>query len=165
MDKIEKPRGLIRYDSEYGIKLGKKLSITPRMIGYSIVLTALVVGLGFGIGARSKVEVTILRAPGMMFQEVGADSISNLYNYKVVNKSREELPVDIVLENVPGLIKGIGNSTTRFTIKRDGLQEGTFFVVIPRDALSGRKNKIHFRVSSQGEKLENYSTNFLGPVK
>jgi cytochrome c oxidase accessory protein FixG len=165
MDKVDKPRGLIRYDSEYGIKLGKKLSLTPRMIGYSIVLTALIVGLGFGIGARSKAEVTILRAPGMMFQEVGADSISNLYNYKVVNKSREELPVEIVLDNYPGVIKGIGNSTTNFTIKRDGMQEGTFFVVIPRDALGGRKNKIQFRVSSQGEKLENYSTNFLGPVK
>jgi cytochrome c oxidase accessory protein FixG len=165
MDKVDKPRGLIRYDSEYGIKLGKKLSLTPRMIGYSIVLTALLVGLGFGIGARSKAEVTILRAPGMMFQEVGADSISNLYNYKIVNKSREELPVDIALDNYPGVIKSIGNSTTSFTIKRDGIREGTFFVVIHRKDLDGRKNKIQFRVSSQGEKLENYKTNFLGPVK
>jgi len=165
MDKVEKPRGLIRYDSENGIKLGKKLSITPRMIGYAIVLLALVVGLGFGIGSRSKAEITILRAPGIMFQEIGTDSISNLYNYKVVNKSREELSVEISLDDFAGTIRGVGNSTNKFTIKRDGIQEGTFFVIIHRKDLHGRKNKIVFRVSSQGEKLENYSTNFLGPVK
>jgi cytochrome c oxidase accessory protein FixG len=165
MDKVEKPRGLIRYDSENGIQFGKKLSITPRMIGYSIVLLALIVGLGFGIGTRSKAEITILRAPGLMFQEVGTDSISNLYNYKVVNKSREELPVEIHLADFPGTIRGVGNSTNKFTIKRDGIQEGTLFVIMHRKDLQGRKNKIVFRVSSQEEKLENYSTNFLGPVK
>jgi polyferredoxin len=165
MDQVGKPKGLIRYDSELGIQIGKKLSITPRMIGYSIVLLALVVGLGFGIGSRSNSEITILRAPGMLFQEVGKDSISNLYNFKVVNKTRDELDVFIALADNLGNIKHIGAHQDTLLIPRDGMAEGTFFVVMHRKDITGRKNKIKFNVISDGKVLESYTTNFLGPVK
>ncbi len=165
MDKVEKPRGLIRYDSENGIALGQKLKITTRMIGYSLVLGALIIGLGFGIGNRSIAEITILRAPGTLYQEVGQDSISNLYNFKIVNKSREELPIELKIENFPAQVKNIGNRKSSFSIGRDGMEEGTFFVVIHRKDLEGRKNKIKFSVSSGDRVLETYSTNFLGPTK
>jgi len=165
MDQVKKPRGLIRYDSENGIAIGQKLKITTRMIGYSLVLVALVTGLGFGIGSRSSSEVTILRAPGQLFQEVGTDSISNLYNFKIVNKSRSELPVSIVIENLPASIKSIGSGINNITLKRDGMAEGTFFVVIHRKDLEGRKNKVIFNVLSDKKVLETYSTTFLAPVK
>jgi polyferredoxin len=165
MDQVKKPRGLIRYDSENGIAIGQKLKITTRMIGYSLVLVALVTGLGFGIGSRSSSEVTILRAPGQLFQEVGTDSISNLYNFKIVNKSRGELPVSIVIENLPASIKSIGSGINNITLKRDGLAEGTFFVIIHRKDLEGRKNKLEFKVLSGDKELETYSSTFLAPVK
>jgi polyferredoxin len=38
MDKIEKPRGLIRYDSLKGIKEQKRQIWTPRVVAYSAVL-------------------------------------------------------------------------------------------------------------------------------
>jgi polyferredoxin len=165
MDQVQKPRGLIRYDSENGIALGQKLKITPRMIGYSAVLLALIVGLGFGIGSRSTSEVTILRAPGLLFQEVGTDSLSNLYNFKLVNKSREELPARIEVSNIPAQIKHIGAKENNFIIPRDGMAEGTFFVVIHRKDLEGRKNKLQFKVMSGDQELETYSSNFLAPAK
>ena len=135
------------------------------MIGYSLVLGALIIGLGFGIGNRSIAEITILRAPGTLYQEVGQDSISNLYNFKIVNKSREELPIELKIENFPAQVKNIGNRKSAFSIGRDGMEEGTFFVVIHRKDLEGRKNKIKFSVSSGDRVLETYSTNFLGPTK
>ncbi|MEX1190161.1 MAG: cytochrome c oxidase accessory protein CcoG [Bacteroidia bacterium] len=165
MDHVKKPRGLIRYDSENGISIGEKLTITTRMIGYSIVLLALIIGLGFGLGSRSLAEITILRSPGTLYQEIGQDSIANLYNFKVINKSREDLPIKLVIDNFPAQIKNIGNRKSYFTIDRDGMEEGTFFVVIHRKDLQGRKNKIKFSVNSGDRVLERYSTNFLGPTK
>lgn len=165
MDQVKKPRGLIRYDSENGIAIGQKLKITTRMIGYSAVLLALIVGLGFGIGNRSISEVTILRAPGLLFQEVGQDSISNLYNFKIVNKSRDELPVLLQVDNMPATIKQVGNKPNSFNIERDGMAEGTFFVVIHRKDLEGRKNKLKFKVMSGDQVLETYSSTFLAPAK
>lgn len=165
MEKVDKPKGLIRYDSENGISLGQKLTFTPRMIGYSIVLTALIVGLGFGVGSRSRAEITILRAPALLFQPVGNDSISNLYNFKIVNKAGEELPVDLTIDNFPGQIKQVGNRPSKFVIEKDGMEEGSFFVVIHKKDLKGRKNKVTFKISAGDEVLETYTTNFLGPVK
>ncbi len=164
MEGIHKPKGLIRYDSENGIASGKKLTFTLRMIGYSIILVGLMVGLSFGIAGRSKVEATILRAPGMMFQEVGKDSISNLYNFKIVNKTKDEMKLDLILESPAGVIKHVG-SKEKFNIPSAGLAEGTFFVTIARKDLEGRKNEIKFKLNVDGETLENTKTNFLGPVK
>jgi len=45
------------------------------------------------------------------------------------------------------------------------MAEGTFFVVMHRKDITGRKNKIKFNVISDGKVLESYTTNFLGPVK
>ena len=164
MESVKKPKGLIRYDSENGIASGKKLTFTLRMIGYSVVLVGLMVGLSFGIAGRSKVEATILRSPGMMFQEVGKDSISNLYNFKIVNKTKDEMQLDLKLESPAGALRHIG-SKDKFNIPSAGLAEGTFFVVIARKDLSGRKNEIKFSLSVNGEVLERTKTNFLGPVK
>jgi cytochrome c oxidase accessory protein FixG len=164
MEEIHKPKGLIRYDSENGIASGTKLKITLRMIGYSIILVGLIIGLSFGIAGRSKVEATILRAPGMMFQEVGKDSVSNLYNFKIVNKTKDEMKLDLILDSPAGVIKHVG-SKDKFNIPSAGLAEGTFFVTIARKDLEGRKNEIKFKLNVDGETLEKTKTNFLGPVK
>jgi cytochrome c oxidase accessory protein FixG len=164
MDSIKKPKGLIRYDSENGIAQGTKLRLTTRMIGYSAVLVVLIVGLSFGIAERNEVEATILRAPGVMFQEVGQDSISNLYNFKIINKTKVEMPVTLELESPLGKIQHIGQKH-KLNVPAAGLIEGTFFVIIARKDLHGRKNEIRFSLHSQGKEIETSQTNFLGPTK
>ena len=164
MESVQKPKGLIRYDSENGIASGKKLTLTLRMIGYSVILVGLIVGLSFGIAGRSEVEANILRAPGMMFQEVGTDSISNLYNFKIVNKTKEMMPIVLTLKSPAGKIKHVG-TLEKFNVPSAGLAEGSFFIVIARKELDGRKNEIEFSLSVNNEELETTKTNFLGPVK
>ncbi len=57
---------------------------------------------------RSPIEATILRAPGMLYQEPEPGKISNLYNIKLVNKTNQDLPVDLRLLSHQGEIKIIG---------------------------------------------------------
>jgi cytochrome c oxidase accessory protein FixG len=164
MEEIGKPKGLIRYDSENGIAKGTKLKVTPRIIGYSAVLLLLVVGLSFGISTRSNIETTILRAPGMLFQKVGTDSLSNLYNFKIVNKTHEKMLLKLKLESHRGTIKHIG-SVNKLNLNDAGMSEGTFFVTIHRKDIQARKTKITFSIMNGEKLLEKYSTNFLGPAK
>ena len=49
MDKIGRPRGLIRYASLNGIERGERLRVTPRLMGYCVLLVALI---GVVDGAR-----------------------------------------------------------------------------------------------------------------
>lgn len=165
MEEVGKPKGLIRYDSESGIASGRKLGISPRIIGYSAVLLLLLSGLVYGVSTRTQIETTILRAPGILFQEVGQDSISNLYNFKIVNKTHDMMPLSLKVGSHPAKIRMIGNAAASLDVKEAGIAEGTFFLTLPKSALDSRKTKITFEIYRGAELLESYKTNFLGPVR
>ena len=69
MEKVGSEKGLIRYASENGIAQKQKLKITPRILAYSFVLTALVGFLVVLLATRKDIDTTILRTPGMLFQK------------------------------------------------------------------------------------------------
>ncbi|MEJ2055684.1 MAG: cytochrome c oxidase accessory protein CcoG, partial [Calditrichaceae bacterium] len=70
MQKVKRPKGLIRYSSFNGIKEGIKLKVTPRIAGYSVVLIILVTALLTLMLNRKPVETTVLRTPGVLYQEL-----------------------------------------------------------------------------------------------
>ncbi|MCZ7641243.1 MAG: FixH family protein [Verrucomicrobia bacterium] len=102
MDKVGRPRGLIRYASLNGIEKGEPLRLTPRILGYTAVLLALGGLLLFVLLSRSDVDTTLLRASGSLFQQTADGHISNLYILKIVNKTSRDLTVDLKLEDAQG---------------------------------------------------------------
>lgn len=161
MDKVERPRGLIRYDSETGIESGVRRIFTPRVIGYSFVLLALL-GLDvFLISNRGVVESIILRAPGQLYQERDSAHITNLYTYKIINKSSKEMPFELVLDNPDAKIEYVGQSHA--AIHKGEVAEGTFFINIPLDKIAGRKTPIKISVRSENKTIDEVKTNFMGP--
>ena len=101
MDKIDKPRGLIKYASYNSIREGKKKIFTPRVLGYTIVLSLLIFIVAFMLFTRTDVEATILKVPGQLYQEQPNDRISNLYNIQFINKTNKELPLDLKVRDYP----------------------------------------------------------------
>jgi cytochrome c oxidase accessory protein FixG len=160
MEKVGLPKGLIRYDSEEGIRTKKKLRITPRIVAYSIVLVILFSVEVALLATRSDVDTSIIRARGMLYQELADDKISNLYNIKLVNKTYRELPVELRLENIKGEIQMVGKD---LTVPAENILAGGFFIVVPKEELSERKTKIKIGVYSNGEKIRTVETSFLGP--
>ncbi len=158
MESVGLPPKLIRYDSEIGIKNKEKLKITTRMMAYSGVLLVLMGIEGFLLATRSDYDATVLRAKGMLYQEQGLDSISNLYTIKLVNKTRDSLPVELKVENYSAAIRIVGKP---IVVKREGVSEGTFFVVMSKNELSDRKSKLQIGVYSNREKIKTVNTNFL----
>lgn len=159
MDRINKPKGLIRYTSEKGIKEGIKLHFTGRMAFYTVVLGALLVFLGFLMFSRTDMETTILRTPGMLYQAQGSDSTSNLYNYKIVNKSRKELNLEIKLvEPSDGIIKMVGNAPIA---KPESATEGVFFVILPNNKLTTHQIAVKFHIILDGKIMEEQTASFL----
>jgi len=161
MESVGLPPKLIRYDSENGIKNKTKLSITTRMLAYSAVLLVLIGIEGFLLATRSDYDATVLRAKGMLYQEQGLDSISNLYTIKLVNKTRDSLPVELRVENYSAAIRIVGKP---IVVKREGVSEGTFFVVMSKNELSDRKSKLQIGVYSNREKIKTVKTNFLSNI-
>ncbi|HET9431576.1 MAG TPA: cytochrome c oxidase accessory protein CcoG, partial [Chitinophagaceae bacterium] len=140
MDATGKPRGLIRYASENGIATGQKLRYTGRMKFYTILLVVLAGLLTALLVTRKDVDGTIVRAPGMLYQERDEDSISNLYVIKVINKTLEDIPLTLRLENLPGrIIEAEGQG---IHVKKEDQGKASFFVVLPRQVISNRKTKL-----------------------
>ncbi len=161
MEKTGKPKGLIRYASEQGIKEGTKLRITPRIKAYSAVLLALIGVLALLLVTRKDVDTTILRTPGMLYQKQGEHMISNLYNIKSLNKTHNNVPIRLRVESGPGTIKMIGKD---MLIGKESKAESEFFIFLPREAITKRKMSVSIGVYSGDEKLETIQTSFMGPV-
>ena len=162
MDKIGKPRGLIRYASKNEIETRVRKIFTPRALGYTFVLTLLLSLITFLLINRTEVELTILRTPGILFQEQPDNKISNLYDVKIVNKTFNEFPVSLKLENINGEIKMIG--TENLNVEPQGIAEAKFLVILSKDDIQNMKTPLDISVSSSGEIIDVIRTSFLGKV-
>jgi cytochrome c oxidase accessory protein FixG len=160
MEKVGLPKGLIRYASENQLKHNKPFKFDGRMKAYSFVLLLLLSGLVTLIATRNDVDVTILRARGSMFQEVGTDSLSNLYMMNMINKTHRDIGVEMKLENVPGRINLVGHPTMK--TPAEGQAETTFFVVLPKTAIKSRDTRVKIGIYQNGKKIRTVSTSFLG---
>jgi hypothetical protein len=163
MDAVGSPRGLIRYASENGIAKGERLHYTGRMKFYTVLLILLTGLLTFLLWSRKEVDGTIVRAAGMLYQEKGTDSISNLYTIKVINKSLKDIPLTLKLEKAPGRIM---EAQGEFLIlRREDQAKASFFIVLPNSYISGRKTKLAIGLYNGEKKLTTLHTNFMGPFK
>ena len=163
MDAVGLPTGLIRYASENNIAQKKPWRFTWRMKAYSIVMCLLLGVLVWLLATRSDVGVTLLRTPGQLYQEQPNHQMSNLYNYKLLNKTFKDKVVTLKPENFKGTIKLVGESG--LVIPKDGYATGTMFIYLDNDAVKGRKTKIQIGVYEGSEKITTIYTSFLGPFK
>jgi cytochrome c oxidase accessory protein FixG len=160
MERVNKPKGLIRYDSEVGIETGHRSIFNPRSIAYSAVLTILIFFVAGLFVFRGDFETTILRARGSLYQEFGSDSISNIYNYDIVNKIRTPVEVDFKLESPKGDIKLLGD---KLLVQKGKVGKGTFLVIISKSDMKSSKFPIEIGIYTNGKKVENYKSAFIAP--
>ena len=162
MDAVDLPRGLIRYASEENIEKKKKFKFTPRIKGYAAVLFILVSVLTGMLFLRSDVEANILRLPGQLYEHKENNIISNVYTYKLINKTSQDYEnVQFKLLSHNGNIRTVKGSS--ILVPANGLAEGTLFIEIDRSALEEEKDKIKIAVYDGDKLIETTGTTFLGP--
>ncbi|WP_300022833.1 cytochrome c oxidase accessory protein CcoG [uncultured Maribacter sp.] len=162
MEKVNLPKGLIRYASEDEITKKEKFKFTPRLKGYTavlVILTGVLVGMMF---LRNDLEANILRLPGQLYEHKEGNIISNVYTYKLLNKTTETVEdVHFELISPKGEIKLVRNEN--FDVDPEALAEGTLFIEINQSALSGDKNNLKIGVYSNDKLIETTTARFLAP--
>ena len=162
MEKVNLPKGLIRYASEDEITKKEKFRFTPRLKGYTAVLAILT---GFLVGMlflRNDLEANILRLPGQLYEHKEGNIISNVYTYKLVNKTTKEVEdVSFKLLSHKGNIKLVRNKN--FQVPAQDLAEGTLFIEINNAAIKSDKEKVKIGVYSGQKLIETTITAFLAP--
>src|SRR5690606_660413 len=161
MESVDLPKGLIRFASEDEIAKKEKFRFTPRMKGYAAVLLILIGILAGLLFLRSDVEAKVLRLPGQLFEHKG-DNISNVYTYKIANKTVRDFDnVTFKLVKPQGTIELVGSQEIK--VLKEKMIQGTLFIEIPRNLLEGDKTEVQLEVYNNGELIDQTKTNFLGP--
>ncbi|HNQ38239.1 MAG TPA: cytochrome c oxidase accessory protein CcoG [Prolixibacteraceae bacterium] len=163
MGKTGKPAGLIRYVSAEGIEKGHTSMWNWRNRAYSVVLILLFSFFLYTLLTRPEAETTILRTPGLLYQENEDGTLSNLYNIKIVNKTHEVMDLQLrLISPEGGEIRMAGN---KISVADQGMYESSFVLLLPRNQVTGTKNSIRFAIY-HGEKLiETTESTFVGPEK
>jgi len=160
MDKIKKPRGLIRYDSYKGISEGSKFKVNSRILGYSTVLLLLLLLLSVLIITRKPLDATVLRTPGVMYQTSDDGKISNLYNVKVINKTFRKMPITLRLLSPQGEIEMVGGEL----VAPEGKScETSFFVRLDKKNVRFSFLPLSIGLYSDGRLIKTIRTSFVGP--
>jgi len=163
MEKVKRPKGLIRLASYQSIKEGIKNLFTTRVIGYSVVLVFLVALQIYLLTTREPVETTVVRVPGMLYQEQENDRISNLYNIQFVNKTFEDIVLEVQLKDFEnGEINRVGAEI--LSVPSNENLKGVFFIELPKASLTKTKTNLIIEVLVNGEVIDEVKTNFLGPI-
>ncbi len=161
MEKIGRPKGLIRYASLNGIEHGQPLRFTARMKLYAGILTGLITLFLVLVFTRADVETMFLRAPGALFQTMADGRISNLYTVKVVNKTGHNLPIQFRLEGLEGRVSVMG--ATEFVVPKEQVRQASVLIELQPQTLKGHTTPLKVGVYSGERRIETVKTAFVGP--
>lgn len=163
MIKIRKPVGLIRFASYNSIKSGVVRLINERVIGYSFVLFVLLALLGFTLFTRTDVETTILKVSGTLYQRTNDGFITNLYNMEFVNKTFNNIQLQLKVES-PSMASIYRVDGHTIDVPAEGLLKGICFIKIPTKKIRSTKTVVIVGVYHNDELIEKLKVKFIGPV-
>jgi cytochrome c oxidase accessory protein FixG len=130
MDKLHRPRGLVRYDSQRGFDAGTRRFWRPRVFLYSLLLL-----LGAGVFAfatlhRAAFEAHLLRPVGATFTVEG-DTVRNVFVLHLVNK----LPAATTFRLEPEPLAGAEVALAPREVRLESLGDQRFSVVVRQPLL------------------------------
>ena len=132
------------------------------MKGFAAILFVLVGILAGMLFLRNDVEATILRLPGQLYETKADNMISNVYTFKLINKTTGKFEnVHFELLSPKGKIESVTHEN--IVVPEKGLAEGTLFIEINKALLNNEKCSVEIGIYSGDKLIETTSTNFMGP--
>jgi cytochrome c oxidase accessory protein FixG len=95
MDRLGRPRGLIRYDSQNGFESGVRRFWRPRVILYGVLLAAGTAVFAVAAGWRTPFEADLVRVQGSAYTLAG-ERVRNAFTLHLVNKTPGEVRFTLV---------------------------------------------------------------------
>ncbi len=164
MDKIDLPRGLIRYDTttnqearDAGAPVASSWShiLRPRTFYYAAIM-ALVGGIMlYSLLTRSPLELHILHDRNPLYVLLSDGSIRNGYDVKILNKTHEDKTYTLTLdgiENATLTIQGAGHlSPDALPVFADSIGHFRLFITASKPA--GGRHTITLRITDRDTQL------------
>jgi cytochrome c oxidase accessory protein FixG len=168
MDKMNYPRGLIRYTTENALEkhypesqIWTKIK-RPRVLMYCLVLFTVFSIAVTGLFMRQPLKVDIIRDRASLVRETQDGLLENTYNIRFINISENQQKLKLSVKGLPGI---------KLVAERDIIEVGptqnvlvTINVQVPPESAPKGSHKIEFEVKSVGDSsvdIEEHSS-FIG---
>ncbi|MBC8339571.1 MAG: cytochrome c oxidase accessory protein CcoG [Rhodospirillales bacterium] len=176
MRRIDRPRGLIDYDSLANAERraqGDESAIRffrPRTLIYFGILTLVGGVMVAAFLTRSDTDINVLHDRNPLFTRLSDGSIRNGYTFKVLNKARVQRTFAITADGIDGVTMGVvgsqnlSGSAPFVTVRPDRVQSFRLLVTAPKESLSEDSHDIRFVLENiNTRETATYDSIFRGP--
>ena len=153
MDKIGRPRGLIRYTTENALAMHFKPQdvishiLRPRIIAYTVILVAITLAAVWSLATRVPLKVDVIRDRSTLAREADDGGVENIYNLKIMNTTEEPKRYLLSVDGLPGI--QIAGERLVEVASADN-HEVTIVVRVPPETGERGANTIHFDIKAAG---------------
>jgi cytochrome c oxidase accessory protein FixG len=166
MDKVGRPRGLIRYASLYEIEgyPVRKWYQNPRTIVYVNIIVLSLSGIMYGLTHLGTLKLRVIPERQPLFITESDGSIENKYEFKVLNKTDKDIYINVTAQGGVAGQTIIGAEHSLLTHHERG-SSFTIFVKAPGANVKHEVTPIEFHIESTEDPSVSaeYSSKFNGP--
>ena len=164
MEKIGKPKGLVRYTTENELEGQKTHFFRPRLIGYAAVMLVMLSAFTYALTTRTGFRLDIERDRGALYQWTVNDTITNSYTVKLMNMSQNDREYLLTLDAPEGI--GMDADEHQYLAVNELKEVLVTLEMDPEIAdVKTTKVDVEFVVSDAetGEEIEREETRFIAP--
>ncbi len=176
MDRVERPRGLIAYDTFRNVDAASHHDraplrlIRPRTILYSCLIAVVAAVMLWAWLHRTILEINVLHDRQPLFVQLTDGGLRNGYTVKLLNKLHQVRTFRLSMQGLKGAqlsIVGLEGSDPDIDVVTDNLRALKVRVTIPKDArseLQGASTPFQFVVMDEADGSQTFhDATFLGP--
>ena len=164
MDKMQYPRGLIRFTSEDELETGKTQFLRPRLFGYAAILLLMIGLLANQIISRSPVQAEVLRDRGARMYRLSQGMVQNVYTVKINNMDQKPHEFEVRIEGKDGYDYSL-RMQRGVRVAPGEIYSVPIRVSVPEEQLQEAKHDIDIVIQAKDapELGDKHRTVFIGP--
>jgi len=166
MDRVGRPRGLIRYSSRDELAGAPRRILRFRIVLYPLLLVLVWGALAWALTHRAPADVTVLRGLGSPFTVLSSGLVSNQIRVKIVNRDsvdhRYRIDVEAVGKAADEPIEMIAPENP-IPVAAGKSATATVFVEAPQRAFDDGRREVRFRIGDGAGWSDVLPYRLLGP--
>lgn len=161
MDKIHKPRGLIRYSSETELSSGRQKFWTLRVRAYTGLWSIMFVIFILLVAMRNDLQTSIFRANGSTYSLAANGDVTNLYDVKLVNKTFHRIQMQLKPASEKYDVKLLGDT---LWVDPGHVRNIPLMIRMKKKDIYDNTMPVLLNVYGNGKRMSTLNEKFLAPV-
>ncbi|MEO7458090.1 MAG: cytochrome c oxidase accessory protein CcoG [Gemmatimonadaceae bacterium] len=162
MERVGKPRGLIRYASQDQLAGRPFHVLRPRVVLYPLALAVLLGGFAFALKTKARADVTVLRSQAEPFGMEPDGRVSNQVRVKIANRSLRNHAYAISVTGVDSA--QVVAPESPLAVIAGEQRTTSVFVLLPAVAFTAGRRDVMVHITDGDDFTADIPFNLLGPT-